>query len=592
MKYPARIRTVLGAGVLVAVAMLAHPHAQPASIDDFFRSVTDEWMRTNPNAAISARYFTGETQDALEAQMTPWTREWRQQRVALARRALADLKKFDRTRFTAEQRLSADLMAWQLQVVVDGEQYQDFSFPLEQFNGANIDLPNALTVVHPLNDAKDAANYLRRLAQVGTRMDEAVADARRIADKGMIPPRFILRATATQMRQFIGSPPAQNPLVTAFTNRIGVAVPAAARESLRAEAEKITAGQVYPAWQRAIAFLEPLAAKATDDAGLSRFKDGDKAYAYALRRFTTTELGADEIHRIGLREVARIEAQMDGVLRKLGRTTGSVSRRIAQLQKDRAYPLNEVGRTQIMTDIAGIIGDAQQRSAALFERAPHAPVEARAFPRFRENNAAANYTAPSPDGSRPGVFQIPLRPARMTKFGLRSLIYHETVPGHHFQIGLELENRDAPRFRQIRAFGPISALNEGWALYAEQLAAEAGWYDNDLEGLLGQLDAALFRARRLVVDTGIHTKGWTRQQAIDYGIEASEVERYVVNPGQACSYMLGRLKLLELRDKTQKALGSRYSPQAFHSAVLMTGTVPLPLLEQQVVAYLLAARAN
>jgi uncharacterized protein (DUF885 family) len=592
MKYPVPIRTALGAGVLVAFAMLAHPRAQAASIDDFFRSFTDEWMQMNPNAAIAARYFTGEKQDALEAQMTPWTREWRQQRVALARRALADLKKFDRRRLTGEQRLSADLMSWQLQVVVDGEKYQDFVFPLEQFNGANIELPNALTVVHPLNDAKDAANYLRRLAQVGTRMDEAVAEARRLADKGMIPPHFIIRATVTQMQQFIATPPAQNPLVTAFTSRIGLAVPAAARESLRADAEKITAGQVYPAWRRAIALLEPLAAKATDEAGLSRFRDGDEAYAYALRRFTTTDLDADEIHQIGLREVARIESEMDAILRKLGRTTGTVSERIAQLQKEQAYPLTEVGRTQIMTDIAGIIRDAQQRSAALFERVPHAPIEARAFPRFRENNAAANYTAPSADGSRPGVFQIPLRPARMTKFGLRTLIYHETVPGHHFQIGLELENHAAPRFRQIRAFGPISALNEGWALYAEQLAAESGWYENDLEGLVGQLDGALFRARRLVVDTGLHAKGWTRQQAIDYGIEASEVERYVVNPGQACSYMLGRIKLLELRDKTQQALGSRYSPKAFHNAVLTTGTVPLPLLEQQVVAYLLSARAN
>jgi uncharacterized protein (DUF885 family) len=170
----------------------------------------------------------------------------------------------------------------------------------------------------------------------------------------------------------------------------------------------------------------------------------------------------------------------------------------------------------------------------------------------------------------------------MTAFGLKTLVYHETVPGHHFQIALELENKTNPRFRQIRALGGISALSEGWGLYAERLAAENGWYENDLEGQLGQLDASLFRARRLVVDTGIHTKGWTRQQAIDYGIEASEIERYVVNPGQACAYMIGQLKLVELRDRARAALGSRFNAKEYHNAVLMTGTVPLTLLEEEV----------
>jgi uncharacterized protein (DUF885 family) len=242
-----------------------------------------------------------------------------------------------------------------------------------------------------------------------------------------------------------------------------------------------------------------------------------------------------------------------------------------------------------MGDVNEIIRDAQQRSMTLFDRVPRAPVVARPYPAFRENTAAASYTAPARDASRPGTFQIPLRPSNMTKFGLRSLVYHETVPGHHFQIAMELENDAVPRFRQIRALGGVSALSEGWGLYAERLAAESGWYENDLEGQLGQLDAALFRARRLVVDTGLHAKKWTRQQAIDYGIEASEVDRYVVNPGQACAYMLGQLKIVELREKARTALGTRFSPKAFHNAVLLTGTVPLPILERQVDAYIKSA---
>ena len=589
MKY----RTPLCLAILVTLAAASHPRAQAAAIDDFFGAFTDEWMAMNPNTATSSRYFTGAKQDELEGQMTPLTREWSQRRAALARRGLADLKQFDRARLTSSQRVSADLMEWQLAIVADGEKYADFTFPLEQFAGANIALPNALTVVHPLNTEKDAANYVKRLGQVGTRMDEAIAEAARLAGKDMVPPRFIIRATITQMQQFISTPASGNPLVTAFAERMSTTVPAARRAALRAEAERLTAAQVYPAWQRAIALLEPLVAQSTDAAGLSRFKGGDEAYRFALRQFTTTSLRPDQIHQIGVREVARIEQEMDAILRRLERTNGSVKDRIAQLEKDQAYPITEEGRAQIMAEVNRILADAQRRSMALFERVPRAPVVARPFPRFRENNAAANYTAPSRDGSRPGTFQIPLRPSYMTKFGLRTLVYHETVPGHHFQIALELENEATPRFRQIRAFGGISALGEGWALYAERLAAENGWYENDLEGQLGQLDAALFRARRLVVDTGLHAVGWTRQQAIDYGIEASEIERYVVNPGQACAYMLGQLKLVELRDNAQKALGNRFSPKAFHNAVLMTGTVPLPLLEKQVVEYILSvSRSN
>jgi uncharacterized protein (DUF885 family) len=485
-------------------------------------------------------------------------------------------------------------MKWQLEVLVEGEKYEDFAFPLEQFAGANIDLVNALTVVHPLNTEKDASNYVQRLGQVAPRMEEATAEARTLAAKGMVPPRFIVRATLAQMQQFIGVTPAQNPYVTAFADRMtaSAAIPEPRREELRAAAERVTATQIYPAWQKAIGVIEPLVAATNDDAGLWRFENGEAAYAYHLRRFTTTDLPPDAIHQTGLREVARIETEMDSILRKLGRANGSVNERITQLERDLAYPLSQEGRTRIMADIDGIISDALKRSMALFDRVPRAPVVARPFPAFRENTAAANYTAPARDGSRPGTFQIPLRPSNMTKVGLRTLVYHETVPGHHFQIALELENDANPRFRQIRAFGGISALTEGWGLYAERLAAESGWYDDDLEGRLGQLNDALFRARRLVVDTGIHAKRWTRQQAIDYGIEASEIDRYVVNPGQACAYMIGQLKIIELRDKAQQALGARFSPKAFHNAVLMTGTVPLPLLERQVNAYVRTAAGS
>jgi uncharacterized protein (DUF885 family) len=582
-----RLTRFLGLAALVAGVSATALRAQ-ATPDDFFRDFSAEWIRSNPNQATATRYFTGAEQDQLERQLTPVTAEWRRSRVALARKGLAELAKFDRGRMTDLQRVSADVMRWQLNVVVEGAAFEEYAFPLEQFAGVNVDVVNTLTVGHPLQTEKDADNYLARLAQVSDRMAEAITVADGLIGNGFSPPRFIVRSTITQMQQFVVTPPADNPFVTAFAARMATAktIPAPRREALRADAERIVASQVYPIWKKAIALLEPLVTRATDDAGLWRFKNGGEAYAYHLRRFTTTRLSPDEIHQIGLREVARIESQMDALLRRLGRTNGSVHERVQQLKKDLAYPTTDEGRRLIMADIEKFMRDAEARAASQFESRPRAPVVAQPYPRFREANAAAGYTAPARDGSRPGTFQIPLRPEQMTRFALRTLVYHETVPGHHFQLALELENDASPRFRQVRAFGAISALSEGWALYAERLAAESGWYDDDPEGLLGQLDDELFRARRLVVDTGLHAKRWTRQQAIDYGIEASEVERYVVNPGQACSYMIGQLKIIELREKARRALGSRFSFKDFHTVVLGTGTAPLDVLEQQVDSYI------
>ena len=549
-------------------------------------------MRGDPNRAAATRYFTGAEQAALERSLTPETRAWRHERAALARRGLAELAKFDAARMSRDERVSAELMRWQLSQLVEGEAYEDYRFPLDQFNGPNVQLVNTLTVTHPLRTPADARNYVARLGQVRLRMEEAIAEAERLAAKRMIPPRFILRSTLAQMRHFIGTPPAQNPLVAIYAERIAAidGIGAEERDALKQEAERTVAGDVYPAWQKAIALLESLVPTSTDDAGLWRFPGGAKAYAYELRRFTTTNLRPDEIHDVGLREVARIEAEMDKLLQRLGRTQGTLKERTDALERDLAYPNTDQGRAAIMADIERILRDAEKRAAALFAQTPKAPVVARPYPPFRWASAAASYSFPAPDGSRPGTFQIPLRPSQLTRFGLRSLVYHETVPGHHFQIALEMENPALPRFRQLRAYGFISAYGEGWALYAERLAAEALWYEDDAEGLLGQLAAELFRARRLVVDTGLHAKRWTREQAIAYGIGPSEVERYVVFPGQACSYKLGQLKILELRERARRALGSRYSPKEFHRAVLGTGTVPLELLEREVDAYIATAK--
>jgi uncharacterized protein (DUF885 family) len=570
--------------VVACLLAWAIPSAQQPSIDDFFRELSDGWVRLNPNIAVSTRYFSGEEQDRLERQISSYTDEVERQRLDYIERGRQQLARFDRSRLTDAQRLSADLLRYHLQSYLDWAKYDDYMFPLDQFNGANIWLPNTLTVTHPVRTPKDVSNYVARLGQVAPRMAEAVVESQQRAAKDLIPPRFILHLTIDQMRRFVSTPPAQNPFVTSLDERAAAIkeLAPADRAAAVAQAERIVRESVYPEWQKAIAYLESLVPRSADRAGLWRLEGGAEAYKYFLKNFTTTDLTPDQIHEIGLRKVAELERDMDAVLRKLGRSTGTVKDRVAQLKKDLSYPLTEDGRKQIMADIGAMMREAERRSALQFDMRPKGAVIAQPYPRFREANAAASYTPPPLDGSRPAIFQMPLRPDQMTKFGLRTLVHHETVPGHHFQIGLMVENQSLPKFRQARLFGGISAITEGWALYSERLAAESGWYAEDPEGLIGQMDKELWRARRLVVDTGLHAKRWTREQAIDYGIEASEIERYVVMPGQATSYMIGQLKILELRDRAKAQMKDRFSERAFHNAVLLPGAVPLEILEQEV----------
>tara|TARA_R110002072_G_scaffold52637_1_gene140052 strand:- start:2740 stop:4509 length:1770 start_codon:yes stop_codon:yes gene_type:complete len=582
------MRLILPVFSIISILLTTAAHTQPADIEDFFEQFTADWVRANPNQAISTSFFTGEEQQLLSQQLTPLTPEYRAERISRAREGLAILDTFDPDSLTQTQRISAEAMRWQLQMLVEGEPFNDFDFPLQQMSGANVGLVNQLTVVHPLRSVSDAQNYIARLQQMDDRMNEAVAEARRIAELGAVPPAFILRATLNQLERFIAGSPEENPLTTTLfqktENVSGLST--ARRQQLAQQAAEIVENEVYPAWQRAISVLQAQLIRATDDAGLWRFPNGEEIYAYHLKRFTTTNLTADQIHEIGLREVAAIESQMDVLLRQIGYTEGTVRERVEALKEAMAYPVNDEGRAAIMADIDTYMRDAERRLVDLFDNRPRSPVIAQPYPEFRWDNAAASYTAPPLDGSRPGVFQMPLRPNRLTGFALRTLVYHETVPGHHYQIALSGEDPDLPRFMQIRAFGGSSASSEGWALYAEQLAVEDGWYEGDVEGLIGQLDAALFRARRLVVDTGLHAMGWTRQQAIDFGIEASEIERYVVMPGQACSYMIGKLRILELREKARIALGDRFSITDYHNVVLGLGVVPLTILEDAVDRYI------
>ena len=559
--------------------------AQAASgFNEWSEAFAADWVRLSPERATQSQYFSGPEQAALDRELTPATPAQRERQRALARAGLVRLAAFEDKALTPDERVGAGILRWQLQRTLEGEPYEDHNFAFDQLRGPHLRYIALLAENQPLRRAEDLDSFLARLAQVAPRLDEALARSRAATLRGLLPPRFIAERALAQVRGFLAQGDASNDIVAGLERRSARidGLPAARREEAVAEATRLVRQQLRPAMERVDAYLEGLLPRTTADAGLWRLPDGDKAYEQALAQFTTTRMTAAQIHALGLREVARIEGEMDQVLRRLGRTEGTVQARMNTLRAELQPAAEPDPRPALLARYTAAVRDAEQRAEALFNLKPRAPVEVRRVPALTERTASAYYTTPAPDGSRPGIFWMPLPGPNFGVMGIRSLAVHEAVPGHHFQLALQQEQATLPRWRQRRIFGGGSAHSEGWALYAERLALDHGWYADDPPALLGALDAQLFRARRLVVDTGLHTLRWTREQAIAYGISASEVERYVANPGQATAYMVGMLHLLALRDEARAALGARFSLKDFHDVVLQTGSVPLDVLSEVV----------
>ncbi len=566
---------------LSAAAPLTHAADSP-NIDQFFETFAAEWMRADPPRATRSRYFPPAEQDVLDGKLAPPSFEAQPARLARARKGLAALNKFDRSQLSAAQRISADILRYQLTNFLDEEPFYDYHFQLNQgITGFQTNLNILLTDLHPIRHRRDADNFLARLEAYGPLLDRESENVRQQAARGIRPPSFILAEVVGQMQRFVTPPPSQNIIAVTLARKLKSAQVAEA-DALTATAHKILEGSLYPAYRRTLDSLSTIGARAAPEAGLRRFPKGLEAYAYYLRRFTTTEMTAEQVHQKGLAEVRRIEAEMDALFKPLGYTQGSVEERYRKLSSDHVYPDSPNVRDQILADYAEMIRIANERSAADFNQRPKSACIVQRIPAYQEANTAANYQTPPQDGSRPGIFRVPLRGPTFSKVGMRTLAYHEAIPGHHYQLALQVENANLPRFRQNGTFGFFSAFGEGWGLYAERLASDFGWYKGDPIGDLGRLNAELFRARRLVVDTALHTKGWSREQAVAYGIPRGEVDRYVVNPGQACSYKIGQLKILELRDRSRTALGARFALKEFHDVVLSNGTVPLSILEDVV----------
>jgi uncharacterized protein (DUF885 family) len=558
--------------------------AEVPSIDGFFDDFLRKWVMADPELASQLRIFSGEEQERLDARLNEISDEAAHARIARAKEGLAGLRQFDRSKLTPEQRLSAEMFEYQLNDIVNEEPYLVYSFPLNQMGGVQARLPTLLTDIHPMRTRRDAENYLARLGAASSKIDQALALTRERARQGVRLPGFIAVETMGQMKRFTAPDPAQNILVSSFARRVSLieSIDPKQQADMIKRAQEMVRNSLYPAYLRAVDGLATENAKATEDAGLCRFPKGAEAYAFFLRRYTTTDMTADEIHQKGRQEVARIGAEMEKLYRKLGYIEGSDNEKWQKLQDDHVYPDSPNVRTEVLADYQKFLDQNYEQSLAVFDRRPKTKCIVQRIPEFQEANAAANYQAPAQDGSRPGIVRVPLRGPKFPKPGMRNLMTHEGIPGHHFQIALQVEMTSLPAFRRLRALGGLSAYSEGWGLYAERLGGEMGWYKDDPVSDLGHLNGEYFRAKRLVADTGIHAMHWTREQTIAYGISRSETDRYVVMPGQACSYKIGQMKILELRERAKAALGTKFSIKEYHNVVLGSGSIPLALLDRVV----------
>jgi uncharacterized protein (DUF885 family) len=495
------------------------------------------------------------------------------------------------------QRISKDIALYLADFALVSEPYRYHNYPLNQLFGVQNGYPSFMQAQHQVHSVGDAENYLSRLQKVKLKFAQTLEGLKIREAKGIIPPKFVIERVLTEMNEFVAMPVQDNILYSSFKTKLAdTDISADEQAQLLAAAEADIKGYVHPAYQLFIDYFTQLQAKAGTDDGYWALPNGSLAYEQLLKFFTTTNYTADEIHAKGLAEVDRIQNEIMTILAAEGYDVSQgFSVAIEALAADPKfyYEDSDAGRAQILVDYQAILDEVNAGLGDAFRIRPEAGMEVVRIPEFKEKTApGAYYQQPAIDGSRPGRFYANLYDIKATpKYGMRTLAYHEGIPGHHFQIAVAMELEGMPL---IRKMAPFTAYIEGWALYSERLAWELGFQKDPFDNI-GRLQAELFRAVRLVVDTGIHHSRWTREQAIDYmkkntGMSdrdvTAEIERYIVMPGQATAYKVGMMKILELREKAKLALGDKFDLRDFHDVVLKNGAVPLDILETLVDRYI------
>ncbi|GAB5554733.1 MAG: DUF885 domain-containing protein [Saprospiraceae bacterium] len=526
------------------------------------------------------------------------------------------LKSYPFDRQSKANQLNTQILAFYIQGLIDDEPFFYHGYPVNQMFGVQSNLPSFMETAHKLRNKSDAEAYITRLSKFDTKFEQLIENLRIRESKGIIPPQFVIDRVLSEMNGFIGikteyddsfpdaqesnSPVQANILYENFATKIDAIekLTPEEKEDFKTRVEQEVSTTVFESYQKLIAYFEELRPKATTDDGVWKLPDGDAYYRQQLRQNTTSDMMPEEIHQIGLSEVARIKKEIQDILQTQGYadTSKTIGRIIQELNKEERFlfPNNDKGRQMVIEEYDRILSEISANLDDAFDIRPKAALEVKRVPVFKEEGSpGAYYNGPPMDGSRGGIFFANLRNVHESvKFGMKTLAYHEGIPGHHFQIAIQSELKGVPIFRTI---GLFTAYTEGWALYAEQLAWELGFYKNDPFGNLGRLQAEMFRAVRLVVDTGIHYKKWTKEEAVEYMVRntgmtttevITEIERYIVMPGQACAYKIGMLKILELREKAKKELGDDFDLTKFHNVVLKNGAVPLKILEEIVDAYI------
>ncbi len=517
--------------------------------------------------------------------------------IALVRQDLDRLhKEFDVAKLDADATLSYKIFEHLAKDDIEGDRWRHHDYIVNQMFGWHTDIPALLITAHGVASVADAEAYISRLNAMKEFFGEVAKGLRLRAEKGVIPPQFVFPMTLEQSRNVItGHPfdngPADSPFLEDIKTKVGALdITPQEKQRLIAAAESALKNSVKPGYDAVIAALLDIQPKATADDGVWKLPDGADFYAFQLRHYTTTNMTAEELHDLGLREVARIHQEMEAIKTKVG-FKGSLQDFFKFVTSDDRffYPNTDTGRQAYMDLTVKLLDEIKGRLDELFITKPKADVIVKRVEAFRESGSAtAFYQQPAMDGSRPGIYYENLSDMRqMPKNTLPALVYHEAIPGHHMQIAIAQELQGIPEFRKVADF---TAYIEGWGLYAELLPKEIGLYQDPYDDF-GRLSYEIWRAARLVVDTGIHAKRWTRQQTIDYLVQNTpfpvgditrEVERYIVYPGQATAYKVGMLKFLTLREKARQELGDRFDIRAYHDTVLKGGALPLTVLEEVV----------
>jgi uncharacterized protein (DUF885 family) len=571
--------------------------ADPSTFDDFLEEAFFAQITRDPE--LISELGLAQVFGMDNSQLTDVSDAYQLETYQLLQDQLDTLHAYDRAELTAGQQLSYDLFEWYLDDLLRGKEFRFYDYPVNQMLGVQNSLIEFMTDRHPITNLKDAQDYISRLMGFTAKFDQLIEWLQIQEAQGITPPKFVIQSVLSQLNWYCSQDAADFSLSVEFAAKLANlrGISSEQRSELNQAAVRAIEENVFPAYEKLHGYFEHLLEIADTDDGFWKHPAGDAAYAYWLRHHTTLDMTADEIHELGLQEVVRIQAEVDSIFKELGITGDTLAMKMEQVAlHGGTMPLyTEADRQAVLDEYQALIDQADQNLSDLFDLRPRAGVVVVSV--YAPNAPGAYYVSPSVDGSRPGMFYVNVAIEEVARHSMPTLAYHEAIPGHHFQIAIQMELTGIPTFRTGVNY---TSYAEGWALYAEYLVSEVGFYDDDPYGNLGRLQSELFRAARLVVDTGIHSKGWSREQAIDYMVEnvgyarsymTREIERYIVWPGQATAYKIGMLKILELRERAAQALGEDFDLKEFHNLILGNGAMPLEILERVVDGYI-AARLN